>query len=62
MKPIWRSCELGELGVGRQRRVEHQQAGLLSCGLLPELAEADDLVRLIGLGDVGVCVAERRVL
>lgn len=41
--------ELGELGLGGQRRVEDEQAGLLAGALLPELAEADDLVRLVGL-------------
>ena len=41
--------ELGEPGVGGDLGVEHQQAGLLAGALLPELAEADDLVRLLGL-------------
>ena len=41
--------ELGQLGMSGERRVEHQQAWLLAGGVLPELAEADDLVRLLGL-------------
>ena len=36
--------ELGQLGVGGERGVEHQQSWLLAGGGLPELAEADDLV------------------
>lgn len=53
--------ERDEFGAGGQLRVEHQQPGRLSGGLLPELAEAHDFVCLVGLGDVGVGVAQRRV-
>jgi hypothetical protein len=50
--------EAVEIGIGRQPRVEDQFLGWLAGPLLPEIDEAQDLLRLLGLGDAGTSITK----
>ena len=54
--------ELGEVLVGGELAVEHQQLGQLAVGALVEAAEVGHLARLLAAGELGVGVEDRVLL
>ena len=58
MKVIPSVVEPSQVGVGREPGVEDQVRGAAAVGALPEGDEAEDLLGLLALAEVGVGVAE----
>ena len=52
------TVQTGQVGVGRQTRIEHQVAWVVAAHAFPELQESENLIRFLSFPNVGIGIAE----